>query len=254
LACEGYLAGNDAQRLRDVNWAFREETIDAVWCIRGGYGLTRILDRIDYGALTRRPRPVMGYSDVTALHCAIGRVCAMVTFHAPTARETITPFSRNSFERAICFGEDSCGTAHAARTIRTGTITGRLAGGNLALVAALCGTRYAPDLRDAILVLEDVNEPVYRIDRMFRQLLMSGMLDGLRAIAFGQCTSSDGPGDQISPQERTLDTVLREIADLLKIPCVAGLPIGHVPEQWTIPLGALATLDAGALTMRVHTS
>lgn len=256
LAREGYLAGSDAERLHDLNRALTDERVDAIWCIRGGYGLTRILAHVDYEGLRARPRPVMGYSDVTALHCAIGRTCGLVTYHAPTAREVITPFSRNSFERAVCFGADSCGTAHSARTIAGGVAHGRLMGGNLAMVTALCGTRYAPDLRGAILVLEDVNEATYRVDRMLHHLLMAGMLSEVRGIAFGQSTESgDAPpgGNALSPV-RTLDTVLREIADSLNIPCVAGLPIGHIDEQWTIPLGASATLDAGALSLHVHSA
>ncbi|HXC24963.1 MAG TPA: LD-carboxypeptidase [Gemmatimonadaceae bacterium] len=256
-ACAGYLAGTDQQRLDDLNCALRDDTVDAIWCLRGGYGVTRILDGIAYDAVRRHPKPIIGYSDITALHAAIGRECEIVTYHGPTARSTITPFSRNSFERALVFGEDPCGTSHSARTIRTGTARGRLMGGNLALVTALIGTRYALDLRQAILVLEDVNEPIYRIDRMLRQLWMSGALANLAALAFGQCTSSedDTTAAELSStppdHRRTLDDVLREVADGFNIPCVAGLPIGHVDDQWTLPLGSLATLDADTLTLTI---
>jgi muramoyltetrapeptide carboxypeptidase len=259
LAKAGYLAGTDTQRLDDLNRALRDDTIDAVWCIRGGYGAMRILDGIAYDALRRHPKPIIGYSDVTALHAAIGRVCNIVTYHGPTARSAITPFSRNSFERALIFAADSCGTAHGARTIRPGTARGRLMGGNLALVTALIGTRYAFDLDQAILILEDVNEPVYRVDRMIRQLLMSGSLGRITALAFGQCTGCDqedeeGSGAQsgeMGGRRRILDDVLRETAEFLNVPCVAGLPVGHVDDQWTLPLGAIAQLDADMLTLTV---
>jgi len=258
LVRDGYLAGTDTQRLDDLNRALRDDTVDAIWCLRGGYGVTRILDGIAYDAVRRHPKPIIGYSDITALHAAVGRECEIVTYHGPTARSTITPFSRNSFERALVFGEDPCGTSHSARTIRAGTARGRVMGGNLALVAALVGTRYALDLRQAILVLEDVNEPIYRIDRMLRQLWMSGALVNLAALAFGQCTASDedipaAEASSSSPPERrrTLDDVLREVADSFNIPCVAGLPIGHVDDQWTLPLGSLATLDADTLTLTI---
>jgi muramoyltetrapeptide carboxypeptidase len=142
--------------------------------------------------------------------------------------------------------------AHGARTVHGGVARGRLAGGNLALLAALIGTRYAPDLNRAILVLEDVNEPLYRIDRMLRQLLLSGALADVAGLAVGSCTSSeDDAAEPASTLGPTLDTLLREIATQLNLPCVAGLPIGHIPEQWTIPLGALAMLDADALTLTV---
>ena len=257
LARDGYLAGSDAQRLDDLNRALHDDHIDAVWCIRGGYGLTRILDGVAYDALRKRPKPIIGYSDVTALHAAVARECHIITYHGPTARSTITPFSRNSFERALIFGTDPCGTAHSARTIRPGTARGRLVGGNLALITALIGTRYALDLDQAILVLEDVNEPVYRIDRMLRQLWMSGALANITALAIGHCTEGD---DDHVPSEspeaftrRTLDDVLREVAEAFQIPCVAGLPVGHIDDQWTLPLGALATLDAEMLTLTIDT-
>jgi muramoyltetrapeptide carboxypeptidase len=259
LARDGYLAGSDAQRLDDLNRALCDDTINAVWCLRGGYGTTRILDGLAYDVLRRRPKPIIGYSDITALHAAIGRECQIVTYHGPTARGTVTPFSRNSFERALVFGEDPCGTAHSARTIRAGIARGRLMGGNLALVAALVGTRYALDLRQAILVLEDVNEPIYRIDRMLRQLWMSGAFDDLAALAFGQCTACDAdetvetdPAATVpAERHRRLDDVLREVAKCFNIPCLAGLPVGHVDDQWTLPLGALATLDTQMLTLTV---
>jgi muramoyltetrapeptide carboxypeptidase len=256
----GYLAGTDAERLADLNWALQDASIDGVWCIRGGYGIMRLLDAIDYDAIRERPKPIIGYSDVTALLAAVGRMCKIVTYHGPTARGEITAFSRNSFERALLFGEDPCGTAHGARTIYGGRATGRLMGGNLALVSALVGTPYMPDLRDAILVLEDVNEPVYRIDRMLRQLLLAGELDSVVAIAFGQSTGHIG--DDTSSEgaftgemdRRTLDDVLRELAQALNIPCVVGLPVGHIDEQWTLPLGALAQLDADATTLHIVSS
>jgi muramoyltetrapeptide carboxypeptidase len=254
LARLGYFAGDDVQRLDDLNRALDDVRVDAIWCLRGGYGITRILDGVNYDALRRRPRPVIGYSDVTALLCAIGRECKIVTYHAPTAREVVTPFSRNSFERAIVYGEDSCGVAHGARVLRSGRADGRLMGGNLALLAALCGTRYMPNLHDAILVLEDVNEPAYRVDRMLRQLLMAGALTGVTAIAFGQCTSDerpDAPGEALDAHE-ALDAVVREMAELLDVPCVSGLPVGHINEQWTIPFGCSATLDADGLSLHVH--
>jgi len=256
LARAGYFAGTDTQRLADLNWAIRDRTIDAIWCIRGGYGVTRLLDGVDYDALIARPRPVIGYSDITALHGAIGRRCRIQSYHGPTARTRLTLFTRNSFERAVMFGMNPGGSAHGARTIREGRATGRLAGGNVALLAALAGTRYLPELDGAILVLEDVNEAVYRIDRMLQQLRMTGALGNLAGIAFGHCTSCEvSPEQEGSANDagtlRTLDDVLRELANSLNVPCVTGLPIGHIDDHWTLPLGASATLDATGLTLTV---
>lgn len=135
------------------------------------------------------------------------------------------------------------------RTVEGGCATGRLVGGNLALLAALTGTPYAPRYDGAILVLEDVNEAVYRIDRMLVQLRLAGALGRCAGIVFGAFT--EAPEEETGGGARTLDAVLAETARALRVPCVTGAPIGHIAEQWTIPLGATATLDAdrGTLTL-----
>jgi muramoyltetrapeptide carboxypeptidase len=248
----GYLAGHDRDRLNDINRAIRDPKIDAIWCLRGGYGVMRILSGIDYDALSRTPKAIIGYSDITALHAAVQRKCRLITYHGPTAREAMTDLSRDSLRRAVVEQADSCGIAPNAREINAGVAEGRLVGGNLAVLAALCGTPFAPDLSDGILILEDINEPVYRIDRMFQQLKLAGALNGCKAIAFGECTGCD----DTSGGNRSFDEVLGEIAHSLGVPCVAGIPIGHITEQWTIPLGAMGKLDTAtrALTVTSYTS
>jgi muramoyltetrapeptide carboxypeptidase len=255
LARYSYFAATDAQRIVDFNAALQDDSIDAIWCLRGGYGVMRILEHLDYDAMRRHPKPVMGYSDISALHAAVGRACEIVSYHSPNARTALTPFARESFERALLRNEDPCGVATGARTIRGGRTRGRLAGGNLSIVSSLAGTPYFPDLDGAILVIEDVSEGLYRIDRMLTQLSLAGELSGLAGIAFGYCTQCDAdesPGDR--RESRTLDKVLSEFADTLQIPCIAGIPMGHVDDQWTIPLGAVATLDADSLTLSVEQS
>lgn len=255
MARAGYFAGSDAARLADLNAAIADPRVDAIWCLRGGYGAMRLLDGVDYDALARRPRALLGYSDITALHAAVGVRCGLVSYHAPTARGVLTPFSRDSFERAVVRGSDPCGEAPAARLLvppRDGAraVRGRLAGGNLALVSALAGTPFAPSLDGAILVLEDIGEAVYRMDRMLQQLRMAGMLRGIRALVFGCCT--DCP-EEAGDGARRLDDVLAEIAAPLGVPCVAGVPVGHIDDQWTLPLGAVAELDLERLALRVET-
>jgi muramoyltetrapeptide carboxypeptidase len=248
LARSGYFAGDDEARAADLNDALRDARIDGVWCLRGGYGAVRVLDRVDWTVLRRQAKPILGYSDVTALHGAIARQAGLISYHAPTARTTLSSFSHASLERAVMHGEDSCGVAQQARPLRSGRATGRLEGGNLAVLAALVGTPYLPSLDGAILVLEDVNEAVYRIDRMFVQLRLSGALQGVRAIIFGECTNCPEESDDGA---RRLDDVLIELAQSLEVPCLAGVPVGHVSEQWTVPLGAMAELDAEARRVTV---
>jgi muramoyltetrapeptide carboxypeptidase len=248
LARTGYFAGSDAERAADLNRALGDDAVDGVWCLRGGYGAMRLLDVVDYAALRQRPKAVVGYSDVTALHCALAVECGLVSYHGPTARAELTPFSRASLARAVARDGDPCGAAPGVRVLRDGRARGRLAGGNLALLAALVGTPWAPRLDGAILVLEDVNESVYRVDRMLRQLLLAGVLRGCVALVFGECTDCPEESDDGA---RRLDDVLAEIADVLRVPCLAGVPVGHIADQWTLPLGAVAEVDAPGGWLRV---
>ena len=245
-----YFAGSDVERCADLNNALRDDSIDGVWCIRGGYGAMRLLDAVDYEAFASNPKALIGYSDITALHAAIARRCEVVTFHGPTARGKHSAFSRESFIRAVVEQKDSCGSWPAARTVRRGAVTGRMAGGNLSLVASLIGTPYQINLDDAILVIEDINEAVYRVDRMMQQLLMSGSLDNCAAIAAGDFTL---PADDNDSADRSVDDVFLETADRLGIPCISSLPFGHIDDQWTIPLGAHATLDTEKKSLNVIT-
>ena len=249
LARHDYLGGTDAQRLRDLNAALADERVDAIWCVRGGYGSMRILPHVDWPALARRPRALIGFSDVTALHAAANTRCGLVTYHAPTARGTLTDFSRASMVRALVEGSDPCGRAEGARTVRGGRTEGRLVGGNLALLAALVGTPFAPDYRGSLLVLEDVGEPAYRIDRMLTQLRLSGALAEIAGLVVGHFTEA-APGHELSPH--SLDLLVAEAAGVAGVPAIAGAPLGHIDDQWTFPLGATARLDADALTLTVQ--
>ena len=251
LARHDYLGGSDAERLQDLNAALADERIDAIWCVRGGYGAMRLLPFVDYASLTRRPRALIGFSDITALHAAVGTRCELVTYHGPTARGTLSAFSRESLVRATIEGRDPCGVAPDACTIRGGRAHGPLVGGNLALLAGLAGTPYAPDYRGALLVLEDVGEPAYRIDRMLTQLALSGALGQIAGLVVGHFTDSS-PDDELS--HRSLEVMLREAANVAGVPAIAGAPIGHIADQWTIPLGAIAQLDADALSLTVQPS
>jgi muramoyltetrapeptide carboxypeptidase len=244
----GYFAGSDASRAADLNAALRDPAIDGVWCLRGGYGMMRILPALALDALRTRPKAIMGYSDITALHAAVGRRAGSVSYHGPTARAVLTPFSLASLACAVTAGGDPLGAASGAVTLRGGTARGRLAGGNLALLAALVGTPYFPELAGTILVLEDVNEGVYRVDRMLQQLLLAGALVGVRGVAFGHCTSCPEESDDGA---RRLADVVAEVADALAVPCVLGVPVGHIDDQWTLPLGLEAELDADTPALRL---
>lgn len=251
----GYLAGTDEQRLADLNAALTDPGIAAVWCIRGGYGITRILAGVDFAGFARGPKPVVGFSDITALLAALNQQTGVVTFHGPVARHAMTEFTRLHFERAL--GPASAGrlgrvsapggvlvpTSHRIMTIRGGVAEGPLQGGNLSLLQCLIGTPYMPDLDGALLFLEDVGEEVYRVDRMLSHLRLAGALDRLAGVIVGRFTDMGRRG---ADGALGFDQVLATYFEPLGIPVAHGFPIGHVDDQWTMPIGVRARLDASA--------
>ncbi|HEU4700282.1 MAG TPA: LD-carboxypeptidase [Gemmatimonadales bacterium] len=261
LARHGFYAGTDAERLADLNGALRDDGVDAVWCIRGGVGLTRILDRVDYAALARRPRPIIGFSDVTALLVAAWVETGVVTFHGPTARASMPAFARRHFERVLGDAAPAgvleplpqpadvlVSQQNRVVALAGGVAEGPLVGGNLTLLQCLAGTRFAPPLEGAILFLEDVGEDLYRVDRTLAHLRLAGWLDRLAGVAVGRFTEMrrlSGDGGM------GFDEVLVEYFLPLGIPVVYGLPFGHIDDQWTLPVGVRARLDAGARTVEL---
>ncbi len=257
----GYLAGGDDARLADLNSALAAPDVDAVWCIRGGYGITRLLDRVDFDGFARHPKPVIGYSDITALLVALFQETGVVTFHGPTARASMPAFARRHFERAVGVAAPG-GTLEALPTppdtlvpqrdrvvtLRGGIAEGILVGGNLTLLQCLIGTRFAPRLDGALLFLEDVGEEVYRIDRMLAHLRMAGLLDRLAGAVIGRFSELGRRG---ADGALGLDEVLATYLEPLGVPVAHGFPIGHIDDQWTIPLGVRARLDAGAGTLEL---
>lgn len=248
----GYLSAPDADRVADLNAALADDSIDAVWCLRGGYGVMRILPGIDWSALARRPRPVIGFSDNTALHLAIQRL-GIVSFHGPhPATQELTDFSRDCLLRVLTCADAPGLLAFPAETDRAEAITGgaaegRLVGGNLSLIAATLGTPYAVDATDAILFLEEVGEAPYRVDRLISQLRLGGVLDRVAGIALGAFTET---GEDADGPPGVLD-VLRDLLGGLGVPVAHGFPFGHVDDNWTLPVGARARLDGDAGTLEV---
>jgi muramoyltetrapeptide carboxypeptidase len=252
----GYFAGTDEQRLADLNDALRDPDVGAIWCIRGGYGVTRILDQVDFDALARRPRPLIGYSDITAMLNAALHHAGVVTFHAPMARVSMPPFSRWHFERVLASPEPAgrLGRLPAPpdvlvprdnriTALRPGVAEGPLMGGNLSLIQCLVGTPHLPELDGAILFLEDVGEDLYRVDRMLAHLRMVGVLGRLAGIAVGRFTELNRG---MSDGALGFDEVLATYFLPLGIPVAYGFPVGHIDDQWTLPIGVRARLDAGA--------
>lgn len=239
----GYLAGDDAARAADLQDAWCDPEITAVLCARGGYGAVRVLDHLDWPALAAAgPKTLHGSSDITALHVAFGQRLGVATSFGPMVASLLAgpdPETATA-TRAALLGEPNPVTG--GHPLVPGRATGPLTGGNLSLLVSLLGTPYAPPpARGHIVLLEDVAEPPYRIDRMLTQLLMSGRLDGAAGFALGSWTNCGDPDE--------LRAVLTDRLTGLGVPIVAGLPIGHGKPQHTVTLGAGALLDAGSGTL-----
>jgi muramoyltetrapeptide carboxypeptidase len=260
----GYLAGTDADRLTDLNAALAHPQVRGIVVTRGGYGLQRIVDRLDLAAVRRDPKPVVGFSDTTAMQLALWRGARLAGVHGPGAAwqpERTSPLSAQSLRDALMSTEPVVIKQDPVAAIAgvsrpgparppgsaglPGTATGRLLGGNLSLLVSTLGTYDFPDLTGAILLLEDVDEPPYRVDRMLTQLRRSGVLNRLAGVALGQfvrCT--DQWATDVSD---VLDERLRDLG----VPVLGGLPIGHGPDQLTVPVGVPAVLDVPAATLTV---
>ena len=244
-----FLAGTDDARLLDLQAAFDDPVIDAVWALRGGYGTLRILDRLDLGRQLRDPIPFIGFSDNTTLH-ARHAALGVGSFHGPHPNAGFPEATAEAFRRVLFRAEPPGELPRRPedpppRTLVSGVAEAPLIGGNLAMVAALLGSPDAPSARGRILFLEEVGEPAYRVDRLLLQLLRGNVTDGLLGLAFGRFT--DPPDDD----EHPVPEVLLEVARQLGVPAVLDLPVGHVEHNWTLPVGARARLDADAATLEL---
>jgi muramoyltetrapeptide carboxypeptidase len=252
---ERYLAGSDDERAAELNAAFRDPDVRAIFPCRGGYGLMRILSRLDYEAIRNDPKIITGYSDLTALHMAIARHSRVITFHSPMPQNSLYrddgdhAYASSNFWRLVR-GEGFAvsseielpkGRAMPVKLVG-GRATGRLMGGNLTLICSTLGTPYAVEPAGNILLIEDTGEAPYRVDRMFAQLRLAGILDQVAGLLVGTFDETDVNG---------VDTVVRDHCARLKIPVILNFPVGHTPFNATLPHGGLVELDADALRVRL---
>lgn len=257
----GYLAGRDKERAADVNAMFADPKVRAVFAVRGGWGCARILPLLDFATIRANPKLLIGFSDITALHMAFAARAGFTTIHGPNASSSWGRFSWDGF-RAVAFdgamptfanpvgNEDRLvPRAGRIRTFHPGKASGRLLGGNLTVLAALMGTGWLPDFTGAILFIEDIAEAPYRIDRMLTQLALGGVLGRLAGVVFGQCTDCGASGPSYGGF--TLSEVLQQHLSPLGIPAFQGAQFGHVANQFSLPVGVRAEMDADAGTIRL---
>lgn len=253
----GYLAGTDDERAADINAMYRDPEVKAVFAVRGGWGGARILPLLDWDAIQANPKLFIGFSDVTAIHMGFASRAGYATIHGGNATSTWPKEEWESLwrlafggERVVLGGQDiEAAVGRPGRTIRGGTARGRLLGGNLTIISTLMGTGWLPDFTGAVLFAEDVDEAEYRIDRMFAQLKLAGVLDGLAGIVFGQCT--DCRTMDADYGGFTLDEVIDQYLTPLGIPAFTGANIGHVRNQLCLPSGAPVEIDGDARTLRL---
>lgn len=256
-AVHGNYAGSVQQRLADLHAMFADPEVKMIWPIRGGSGCISLLSGLDYALIRRSPKILLGYSDITALHLAIYNQTGMVTFHGPVASSTLSDYSREHMMAVLTdprapytipMAPENALRAQAEphygiRTVTAGVATGPLMGGNLSLVAALAGTPYAANFRDSLLFLEEVDEAPYRLDRWLTQLDLSVGLANAAAVMIGICEECQPEPDRPS---LTLDDTFAQHLNRLTIPAVTGYSIGHIRNQFTLPIGVRARLDTAA--------
>ncbi|MEA5504643.1 LD-carboxypeptidase [Halotia wernerae UHCC 0503] len=248
----GYLAGKDADRAQDINDMFSDRSVKAIMTMRGGWGCNRLLPLLNYTMIRSHPKIIIGYSDITSLVLAIYARSRVITFHGPNATSTWNPFTVDYFQRILFHGEAVTMATFQPSDVRVKTIApgkarGKLMGGNLSVLSAMVGSPYLPSWYKSILFVEDVNEDVYRIDRMLTQLKNAGILNQIAGFIFGQCTDCS-LGDEPS---FTLMQVLQDHILPLGIPGWYGSMIGHIQHKFTMPVGVEVEIDANVGTIQL---
>ena len=257
-ARNGYFAGTDAQRAEDLNAMFADPEVNGIVAMSGGAGATRILGMLDYATIRRNPKCFTGFSDITALHNAIQARTGLVTFLGPMGASDWNPFTTNYFQRVLIEGEAVTFANEIDReerlaqakwrteALRGGRARGRLIGGNLSVLNTLLGTPVAPEFRGAILAIEDVDEYIYRVDRMLAHLRLAGALDQLAGVVIGQFTDCK-PGEGFG--RLALEEVFDDYFKSLNIPVFSGSQFGHIRRYFTLPIGLEVEIDADAGTI-----
>lgn len=252
-----YLAAPDKVRAQELMESVSDPTVDAVLCARGGYGVMRLLPLLDWELFRRFPKPIVGFSDITALLVAVTTRARVVTYHGPVAVSTFDAFTVHYLRRTLWVPDalERPWTIHdpSWEVLSPGVACGPLMGGNLSLLVATLGTPYEMDTRGAVLFVEDIGEEPYRVDRMLTQLLLAGKLQQCVAILLGRFRAPWGrriPGSSIVGQPSVAE-IVRERLSGLGVPVLAGLPLGHVRSKLTLPLGVWAEVNASTRTIRL---
>jgi muramoyltetrapeptide carboxypeptidase len=260
-ALDGYLAGTDRERAAALMAMIEDAEVDALQVVHGGFGSTKLIQHLDFDAIRAHAKPLIGRSDITALHCAIAAHAGLVTFYGPGLADTAPPrgsdFTAAAVERALG-SKEALGVlpTHPSdpfvRTIAAGRVSAPLAGGCLWPLCKTIGTPWQPDLRGKVFFVEEVGEPPWSVDAHLTHLAQARMLDGVAGVVIGRlkhCEWSESRPE--NPNNLSLDEVLERHFGGLGVPVLHGIPVGHESDTLTIPLGVSVTLDADAGTLSI---
>lgn len=241
---EDYLAGSDDARVSDLHLMFRDNSIKAILCARGGYGTPRIIEKIDYDLIRKNPKIFIGFSDITAILFAIYKETGLVTFHGPMAKGLVASGDRNldNLLKALSSEGPIELSLPNGISLKEGKAKGRLFGGNLSLISSLVGTRFLPSLDGEILFIEERGEPLYRIDRMLTHLRLSGLLGRVAGLLLGEFKDCNTAAIYRLLKDRTSD---------LDFPVLSGLPVGHGIENMTLPIGLRVEIDTESMMIHI---
>lgn len=244
FAREGFLAGDDFLRAEDFNNFFKRKDIDAIFCLRGGYGSIRLLDKIDWDCVRNNPKIFVGYSDITVLLNVIYDRTNIICFHGPMVGTGDLLNDINLKMLLDSLQGNLRSNKVNLKCINSGQAEGIIIGGNLSVLVSLIGTKYNINFKDKILFIEEINEEPYKIDRMLQTLKYSGTFDKLKAIILGQFTNCESPDEKSFTLHEVFMNFFREI----NIPVFYGLEAGHGTTKITIPIGIKVKIEDNHLT------
>ena len=251
----GYLAGTDAERVDDIHQMFGDKKVKAIFCLRGGYGAFRLLDKIDYKVIRINPKIFVGFSEITALQMAFLQKANLITFAGPMVipnfSKEVSSYTEENFWRLITSSKKPGNVIFPDKdnlvAITPGVAEGNVIGGNLAVFNSLLGTKYLPDLKNKILLIEDISEPPYKIDRMLNHLRLNKVFKKLKGITLGSfvdCNETDEKKKTLS-----LDEVFQHYFGDLKIPVVKNFSHIHIKDFVSVPMGIKLKLNANKRTI-----
>ena len=257
----GYFAGTDEDRAADLMAAFADPNVKAIFALSGGWFAARLLPLLDFDIIKANPKVSIGYSDITALLCAINAKTGMTTFHGPngtsrwrsavaeTAKQILFEGNSPTIKNPVPDYDTLAQHSLRVQTVVPGTAEGELVGGNLTVLTALAGSPYMPDMTGKILFLEDVGEAIYRVDRMLSTLQLSGALEAVNGIVFGGFTDVGNDGSGYGAF--ALMDIFEHYGKIANVPTFYGAPFGHIASNGIMPIGTRARIDAKTGTIQL---